>query len=235
MITVSQIVDAFNSMLGWPYASPGYNDSRGIDCSGAFVYAYNLYGERIYHGSNRMIRVYCNNVMPASSARLEKGMAIFKSRTNLDGMKAEYKPGGRYYDPSLPNDYYHVGLITNVSPLEIVNATTPRVLISQRLSDWSDVAFLNAVDYSDAGDGGDDDDDGGGGGGGGQPEYNAYTVAEQGGTVNLRESPDTRARILARVPLGRRVLAGDEASGWRPVRYGATEGYMMSEFLVLPC
>ncbi len=220
MITVSQIVSAFRSMLGWPYATPGYNDSRGVDCSGAFVYAYGLYGERIYHGSNRMIREYCHGVKPVSEAKLEVGMAIFKSRKELSDLKAEYKPGGRYYDPALPYDYYHVGLITSVNPLEIVNATYPNVLISRRLSDWSDAAFLNAVDYgSDIS----------------KPMSAAYTVAEQGGTVNLRRAPDARAEIIARVPLGRRVLAGDENGGWRKVRFGASEGYMMAEFVAVNC
>lgn len=127
MIPVNKLVDVFNSMIGWPYATPGYNDSRGVDCSGAFVYAYKQFGESIYHGSNRIIRVYCHDVKTVTSAsQLRVGMAIFKSRTDLSKMKAEYKPGGRYYDPALPYDYYHVGLVTSVNPLKIVNGNPSR-------------------------------------------------------------------------------------------------------------
>ena len=137
MIPVNKLVDVFNSMIGWPYATPGYNDSRGVDCSGAFVYAYKQFGESIYHGSNRIIRVYCHDVKTVTSAsQLRVGMAIFKSRTDLSKMKAEYKPGGRYYDPALPYDYYHVGLVTSVNPLKIVNATPPVVRVDTNLSVW---------------------------------------------------------------------------------------------------
>lgn len=228
MISVPQIVSAFQSMLGWPYATPGYNDQRGVDCSGAFVYAYGLYGQSIYHGSNRMIRRFCRDVERVSDAsRLRVGMAIFKSRADLSRLKDEYKPGGRYYDPALPLDYYHVGLVTSISPLRIINATQPEVLTSTNLRGWTEAGYLNAVDYAI-----------------GEtvppppaapPEGVAYVVAEQGSTVNLRQSPQTGATILARVPLGRRVAADPPQNGWRRVRYGATEGYMMEEFLITTC
>lgn len=240
MITVEEIASAFRSMLGWPYASPGSNDENGVDCSGAFVYAYRLYGQSIYHGSNRMIRRFCHDVRRVNgAAQLRVGMAIFKSRSDLSGMKAEYKPGGRYYDPALPLDYYHVGLVTSVEPLQIINATQPEVLISTRLNGWTDAGYLNAVEYPDTDDGGgsgdDGDDDGDTDGGGESGDVVAYAVAEQGGSVNLRRSPTTGAAILARVPLGRRVRAMAVQNGWRKVRYGAVEGYMMDEFLITAC
>ena len=68
MIPVNKLVEVFYTMLGWPYASPGTNGSAGIDCSGAFVYAYKQFGERIYHGSNRIVRVYCHDVRRVTSA-----------------------------------------------------------------------------------------------------------------------------------------------------------------------
>ena len=47
MIPVNKLVEVFYTMLGWPYASPGTNGPEGIDCSGAFVYAYKQFSERI--------------------------------------------------------------------------------------------------------------------------------------------------------------------------------------------
>ena len=41
---MEQMIADFEEMLGWLYASPGSNDQRGIDCSGAFVRAYRLQG-----------------------------------------------------------------------------------------------------------------------------------------------------------------------------------------------
>ena len=62
MISVPKLIQVFRSMLGWPYVTPGTSNAKGIDCSGAFVYAYRQFGERIYHGSNRIARVYCRDM-----------------------------------------------------------------------------------------------------------------------------------------------------------------------------
>lgn len=225
MIPVNQLVAIFETMLGWPYATPGSNDANGIDCSGAFVYAYRKFGERIYHGSNRIIREYCHDVQTVRSVnQLKVGMAIFKSRANLSRMKAEYKPGGRYYDPELPYDYYHMGLVTSVSPLKIINATSPRVRVDTRLSDWCCAGYLNAVSYADDGDVSPPQPD--------DPPACAVVVAEQGSTVNLRRSPSKSSVVLVRVPLGEIVEVLEKTSDvWWHVSHQKTVGYMMSEFL----
>ena len=57
-LTAAFLIRKFNEIIGWPYASPGTNDENGIDCSGAFVRAYRAAGKNIYHGSNRIERVF---------------------------------------------------------------------------------------------------------------------------------------------------------------------------------
>ena len=206
--------------------TPGTNGPAGIDCSGAFVYAYKQFGERIYHGSNRIVRVYCHDVRRVTSAsQLRVGMAIFKAREDTSHMKAEYKPGGRYYDPNLPYDYYHIGLVVSVRPLKIINATPPSVRIDTDLSRWYCAGELNAVNYAD------DtpiepapppDAD---------PRL-AEVWAERGSTVNLRGRPSRDAVVRARVPIGEVVEVLDETSDtWWHVLYQKTTGYMMREFL----
>ena len=221
MIPVNALTAVFRSMLGWPYATPGSNDSRGIDCSGAFVYAYRQFGESIYHGSNRIIRVFCHDVRRVASVdELKVGMAIFKAREDLSRLKAEYKPGGRYYDAALPCDYYHMGLVTSVRPLEIINATPPRVRIDSDLSKWRCAGYLNAVDYA-------------GSAPGPGPVY-AEVTAPSGRTVNLRRSPSKTAAVLVRVPIGETVeVLAQTSELWWNVRYGRYAGYMMREFLVM--
>lgn len=230
MMTVAQIVSAFREIIGWPYVSPGSNNQNGIDCSGAFVYAYRKYNLSIYHGSNRMIRVYCHDVQKIGSlSQLTAGMAIFKSRTNLSQLSADYKPGGKYYNPSLPNDYYHVGLVASVNPLQIINATTPQARVDTVLSKWSDVGYLNAVNYDSV-----------------APESTdpstpttpttpvktAVTAAPSGSTVNLRKQPSKSSVVLIRVPLGQTVTVLDVSDEtWWKVKYQNTTGYMMQEFL----
>lgn len=219
MITVAQIVSAFREIIGWPYASPGSNNSKGIDCSGAFVYAYNKYKQTIYHGSNRIVRVYCRDVKRVSSvAQLTPGMAVFKSKADTSNLKAEYKPGGKYYNPELPEDFYHIGLVAGVAPLQIINATPPAARVDTRLSGWSHAGYLKEVSYE-------------GPGPKPVPQY-AMTTAPSGSTVNLRKSPSKDSVVLRRVPLGEKVNVLEDADDtWWRVRYDNTTGYMMREFL----
>ena len=219
MIPVRKLIQVFHSMLGWPYVTPGTSNAKGIDCSGAFVYAYRQFGERIYHGSNRIARIYCRDMQRVTAAtRLVPGMAIFKSRADLSRMKAEYKPGGAYYDPKLPEDFYHIGLVASVDPLQIINATPPKVRIDDRLSRWQWAGYLKAVDYTAAGP---------------EPDETcAQVTAENGSTVNLRQKPSLKAVILARVPLGQRVAVREKTSPeWWKVAYLQFTGYMMRKFL----
>lgn len=214
-ISIALLVESFREILGWPYKLGGTNQN-GIDCSGAFVRGYRQQGQSIYHGSNRIIRAYCEDAFTIESASdLKIGMAIYKQRTDLSRMKAEYKPGGRYYNPALPNDYYHIGLVTSVNPLRIINATTPVAREETRLSNWTVAAYLIAANYSE------------------QPtqEKTAIVTARTGSTVNLRRSASLSAPILTRVPLGQAVTITGDTGQWSQVRYQSYNGYMMTEFL----
>lgn len=225
MIQVDSLIAVFRNILGWPYVSPGTNDSRGIDCSGAFVYAYRKLGKSIYHGSNRIIREYCWGVKPVTTtAGLKKGMAIFKAKENTNGMSSIYKPRGSYYNAALPHDYYHIGIVASVSPLQIINATKPYARIDSDLSKWHAVGYLNAVDYTggEEGDGGND-----------LPSpATALVHAPSGGTVNLRKRPDKASIVMVRVPIGKKVnVLKIENDTWWQITYQKYTGYMMSEFL----
>lgn len=60
-------------------------------------------------------------------------------------------------------------------------------------------------------------------------------VTENGGTVNMRKSPDTRARIVTKVKNGSIVDILDEAEGdpegWYHITYGGNEGYVQKQFV----
>lgn len=58
MLNLEQLISDFEACIGFPYASPGTNDARGIDCSGMFVRAFRRQGASIYHGSNTIFRKY---------------------------------------------------------------------------------------------------------------------------------------------------------------------------------
>ena len=83
-----------------------------MDCSGAFVYAFRLLGNRsIAHGSNAIARKYVVEMLPVSMAK--PGMAAFKARVSGDegyDLPERYRQNGVSYTGDL-NDYYHIGLV----------------------------------------------------------------------------------------------------------------------------
>jgi len=150
MIPVQELIGIFKRMTAenWPYASPGSNDENGIDCSGAFVYAYRQFGESIYHGSNRMARAHVVKLLPISEAK--PGMAAFKLRTPGEeyyALPQGYMPGGGSYNGDL-NDYYHVGLVdTDMNYVLNAKDTANGFVRSPITEKWDAVAYLSAVDY----------------------------------------------------------------------------------------
>lgn len=150
MIPVKDLISVFQKMTNenWPYASPGSNDENGIDCSGAFVYAYRQFDESIYHGSNRIARVHVGKLLPVSEAK--PGMAAFKAREpgeDYYALPQGYMPGGGQYNGD-SNDYYHVGLVAD-DPGYVLNAKNEAEgFVRSKISEkWDAVAYLNDVDY----------------------------------------------------------------------------------------
>lgn len=227
-IPVAALIADFQQMLAerWPYRYGG-SSKDGVDCSGAFVWAYRQHGDSIYHGSNRMARTEVVSLIPIGVANIVPGMAAFKHRTPGEAgydLPGSYKPGGEYANGDL-NDYYHVGLVdTDVS--RVLNAQSEETgFVSSPISQgWSHVALLRQVEYgadvpavtppegADAG--------------------VATVWAENGLPVKLRQSASTALPYLVKIPVGATVtLRGPDQNGWTPVTYNGQNGYMMSQFL----
>lgn len=137
MIDVSRLIADFEACVGWPYASPGSNDERGIDCSGMFVRAFRLQGERIYHGSNTIWRKHLAEKGEIRSAQdLRPGMAVFKWKETTPAKFADDL-----------GDFCHIGLVTSVSPLRIVHASTEgmRVKVDTKRGAWKYWGVLAAA------------------------------------------------------------------------------------------
>lgn len=220
MLDLKRLLQSFEEIIGWPYQSPGSNDQNGIDCSGAFVRAYRAQGASIYHGSNRIIRVHCRDVIQVTSAgQLRPGMAVFKRRD--DGAEpAEYKPGGKNYVPTLVGNYYHIGLVASVNPLRIIHATTPVAKVDTALGTWAWAGYLKDVNYGEEA--------------GTVPtprtDY-ATTMAASGSTVNLRKSPD--GDYMLKIPLGTRIPVYAENGGWYQTNYNGFLGWIDGQYLRL--
>ena len=118
-IPVQGLIDIFQTMYKekWPYIW-GKSEKGCVDCSGAFVYAYRKYDKTIYHGSNRIARVYVDKLLPISEAK--PGMAAFKVR----------HPGDPYYVLNAKGE--KSGFCRDP-----IGGKRP----------WACVAYLKAVDY----------------------------------------------------------------------------------------
>ena len=142
MIKAAALVASAEKCLGWPYVSPGTNDSRGIDCSGLFVRIFEDNGGKIYHGSNTIWRKYTTRKgQLTSAAQLKPGMAVFKWNANTP---ANFNDG--------QGDFQHIGIVASVSPLRIIHAASagPKcVTTATKLSGWKYWAELKDVDYGE--------------------------------------------------------------------------------------
>lgn len=192
---------------------------RVADCSGAFVYAFRQQGLSIYHGSNRIARVYVEELLPIAEAK--PGMAAFKAYPpghKYYSLPAEYKPGGAYYNGDL-NDYYHIGLVDGDGKT-VINAQSTRtgVVRSGLDGSWSCVARLKQISDEEE-----------------MPVetlYRAVVTAENGKPVNLRKAAAISAARICTVPVGTEVdVLSETDADWAQIRYGEKTGYMMRKYL----
>jgi len=220
-IDVLALTASFEEIVGWPYVTPGWNTERGIDCSGAFVRAFNKAGKAIYHGSNRIIRKHCHNVKKiGSQSDLQIGMAVFKARTTLTKLPAEYKKGGINYDTAFPFDYYHIGLVVSINPLRIIHATPPKAKIDTVVGTWAYCGLLDEVEYQAQT---------------ALPTAIIDTSSGTGGTLNFRTKPDDKAsRVVGMptIPNGAKVQLMEAYNDvWAKIRYSGYVGYVMNKFI----
>ena len=161
------------------------------------------------------------------------GDLVFKARNPGD---PKYTLPSAYKNHPDQRDYYHVGVVTCLSPLEIthctsgsgceiwsedkqewVPATKGGIKHDKALGAWHYTGSLNLID---------------GGGGSVVVDYQATVVAGTGSTVNLRSNPSTNAKVLKAVPVGAVVDVLEEYNEtWSKINSDGTVGYMMRKFL----
>ncbi len=219
MLDVQKLIASVEECLGWPYVSPGTNDSRGIDCSGLFVKAYRDQGASIYHGSNTIYRKYCSEKGKLTNvSQLKPGMVVFKWNANTP----------EKFDDGL-GDFQHIGLVTSVNPLRIVHTSSAAgcVTTDTKLGKWAYWGWLKDVakgadPVSPSNDEGDEEPVG---------TRTAFVTADSGTTVNLRVRANTSAALVERVPIGSMVEILGTGNKWAKVHWGTKTGYMMNQFL----
>ena len=168
------------------------------------------------HGSNYAARYEMRELLPVTDAgELCLGHVVYKARTPG---QAGYDLPDKYSNDPDKRDYYHVGVVTAVEPLEITHCTSPGIVRDTKLGKWTYRGRLKKVDYDGAE-------------GMETMAQTAKVTATSGSTVKMRSKPSTSDGLYWEVPVGAEVQVAEITGGWAKVRYGDRAGYMMAAFL----
>ncbi len=206
---------------------------RGVDgtcdCIGLIMGAMYAAGHAKYpmHSTNYFAR-YEMDSLEKFEGVAKLGEIVYKARDDVDGLNERYNPGGRYYTGDMLN-YYHVGIVTRVEPLEITHCTENGGIngisidiptYERSLKGWTHHGRLKDVAYE----GGEDDAQ--------VDAYKAIVKSKNGQPVKLRSTPDKEKPYIAEVAVGTVLDVTEQAQGWSQVILpNGMRGYMMSEFL----
>jgi hypothetical protein len=185
------------------------------------------------HGSNYAARYRTRNLHVVTSAsQLKLGQLVYK----------HYKPGTKEWDKSFPkgkysgnpdqNDYYHVGVVTSVNPLEISHCSGGGMHYDKSLGKWSHAGECTLVEYSSS---------------------PVITPIEQAAsetkvigpgkaivdvpddtTVNIRSAASTAGKILVKANEGTVLDVISVSGSWAKVNYSFDKigtGYVMSRYI----
>ena len=198
----------------------GKDGSNGAcDCIGLIIGAIRRAGgswTRI-HGSNYAARYEMRELLPVMDAgELNLGDAVYKAR--MPG-EVGYALPERYKNDPDQRDYYHVGVVTATSPLEITQCTGPGIVRDTKLGRWTYRGRLEKVDY----DGTSQEV--------GTMVQTATVVADSGDDVKMRSTPSQTDGLYWKVPVGDKVQVAYVEGEWAKVRHQGRTGYMMVEYL----
>ncbi len=206
----------FEDIIGWPYASPGTSDQRGIDCSGAWVRVYRKFGESVYHGSNTIFRKHCTATGAIHSTDdLQVGMAVFKRRFDS-------REPSQYRGDGIGN-MYHIGCVTGVNPLRIVHATSPVAKADSNLGGWTHWGKMDRVLYGVSSTPVDPAP-------APFPGFRAKVTTAQG-SLNLRAQPSTMGALITSIPRNAALEILLPPTLWLPARYNGKEGYVLAKYI----
>lgn len=203
------------------YESGGDGSNGKCDCIGLIIGALGLAGFRWpgTHGSNWAARNAMSTFGHIDNAgEMFLGEIVYKAR---EPGEDKYNLPSRYDNSGDLRDYYHVGVVTKVDPLEITHCTSVPGGIQRdsKIGNWRWGGRLKYVDYNER-----EEPDM-------ETPYEAIVTADNGKTVNLRAKPDMKSAILARVTVGSFVTVLDENIEWDKVSYSGRTGYMMDKYL----
>lgn len=200
-------------------------DNGLSDCIGYIIGGLELEGQKWggTHGSNYAARYRTKKLHKVSKADdLKLGQVVYKA---FKPGNSNYSLPDRYKSGSDLNDYYHVGVVTSVSPLEISHCSTGGMHYDKKIGQWSYAGNCSLVDYDSKVDPHDTDP---------EPVGRMVVDVPDDTSVNLRNKPSTSSNILTRIPEGTVVEVTSTTGQWSHVKYSYNKigtGYVMSQFL----
>lgn len=231
MVCVSDFLNGVSAIKAESptYRSGGDGSDGTCDCIGLVIGGIRRAGGKWpgKHGSNYTARFESESIIRNVMAEdLEVGWVVFKARGPMDqdyDLPDEYRLGGSSYTGDIM-DYYHVGIVTSVEPLNITHCTKSDtengIVIDTKQGKWTYASKLKMVKYVK------------------EEECNPMDVTQatvtsaDGNPVKLRPTPSTDKPYLAKVPVGTIVDVIQNASGWAQIKIPSGQiGYMMSQFL----
>lgn len=220
MAAVEDIVDESPT-----YRLGGDGSDGTCDCVGLLMGAMDRVQQRKWplHSSNYFARVMVEELLEISGPEeLEPGMAVIKARADTGQLNARYKRGGKY-DVGDYRDFYHIGVVRAVEPLQIVHCTSgdghSGIMVDSKLGKWTLAGRIKGVDYSTEEDGQMAE------------RQMARIKTENGKPLRLRPTPSTEKPYLKEMPDGDSVEVLADAEGWAKVVWRGYTGYCMSSFL----
>lgn len=204
-------------------SNPSYKEGRDgsdgtCDCIGLIIGAIRRAGGSWtgIHGSNYSARYEMRELLPVMDAgELNLGDAVYKAR--MPGQTGYDLPERYGADPD-NRDYYHIGVVTAVEPLEITHCTGPGIVRDTKLGRWTYRGRLEKVDY----DGTEVVE---------TMVQTATVVADSGDDVKMRSTPSQTDGLYWKVPVGDKVQVAYVEGEWAKVRHQGRTGYMMVEYL----
>ena len=219
-ITVQQLSQAILETAAGvkKYRLGGSGADGTCDCIGLIIGALKRCGYKWpgTHGTNWAARNAVQRV-----AQLEPGAVVFKYRSRND---SGYDLPDRYKSGSDLLDYYHVGYVLSVEPLEIIHCTSPGPIKRDTvIGKWRAFGKLKMVDYTVEKTEG-------------KTMNKIMTVRSSNGLgANLRKKPDRFTTLVEKIPEGASVeLVATCGPDWSLVVYGNKSGYVMTQYLADP-
>ena len=210
------------------YVSGGSGTNGTCDCVGLVIGALRRSGIKYsgIHGSNWFARKEVKGLSKVNSVEdLKVGDAVFQTYEPGEAgyaLPGRYKKGGAYYNGDT-RDYMHIGIVTSLNPLRITHMWKPSVKDDTTLQWWTYKGWITKL--------------------GAEPtdtkiepntptnNCRAKVTAPSGRTVNLRQTPSLKGRLLAQIRIGTEVEILVPGETWAQIKWNNRTGYMMAKFL----